>query len=116
MQISTMFGDVVASFFRRPATEKYPFERREPPQRLRGHLQWDMENCTGCGLCAQDCPAEAIEMIVIDKKSKRFVLQLWELAALDRESFSVHYGREEDVQTVLGNLSNQDAPSTSKNL
>ena len=60
MKISTMFGDVSGSLFRSPVTEKYPFERRDTPERLRGLLQWNPEQCTGCGLCAKDCPQECI--------------------------------------------------------
>ena len=32
----TMFSDISASLFRRPATEKYPLKRREAPLKLRG--------------------------------------------------------------------------------
>ena len=74
MKIGVMFSDITTSLFQRPITEKYPFERREAPERLRGHLIWNSEKCTGCGLCATDCPANAIEMHVLDRKTKRFVL------------------------------------------
>lgn len=125
-----MLGDVVGSLFRRPATERYPFERRPVPQRLRGQLRWDPERCTGCGLCARDCPADAIELITLDKKNKRFVLRYhldrctfcaqcvqscnfdclelspdrWELAALSKEPFTIHYGDDADVEAVLAGL------------
>jgi formate hydrogenlyase subunit 6/NADH:ubiquinone oxidoreductase subunit I len=127
MKLGTMLIDVSSSLFRAPVTEKYPFERREAPVRLRGQLHWCSENCTGCGLCAKDCPAYAIEMIVLDKKAKRFVLVYhidqctfcaqcvhscrqgclsmasteWELAAYSREPFVVYYGDEADVERVL---------------
>lgn len=130
MKLGTMFGDVAVSFFRRPITEKYPFERREAPERLRGQLHWIADNCTGCGLCAKDCPAEAIDVIVLDKKAKRFVLRYnvdrctycaqcvnscrqeslfmsdkdWELAALSREPFLIYYGNDDDVREVLAGL------------
>ena len=69
MKIATMFNDVVESLWKKPATQKYPFERVDAPQRLRGKLTWDPEKCTGCNLCSKDCPADAIEIITIDKKA-----------------------------------------------
>lgn len=108
-------------------TQKYPFERRPTPARLRGALHFNPEKCTGCGMCIKDCPADAIELITLDKKNKQFVLRYhidrctfcaqcvrtcsynclemspeqWELAAGDRQPFTVLYGNESDVKTVL---------------
>jgi formate hydrogenlyase subunit 6/NADH:ubiquinone oxidoreductase subunit I len=127
MKLGTMLGDVTNSFFRKPVTEKYPFERREAPERYRGHLDWEKESCTGCGLCVMDCPAAAIELLMIDKKAKRFVLRyhvdrctfcaqcvyscrqgslklsnnVWELAALSKGPFTANWGSEEDIAEVL---------------
>jgi formate hydrogenlyase subunit 6/NADH:ubiquinone oxidoreductase subunit I len=127
MKIGVMLGDVTSSLFRKPATERYPFERSEAPERLRGQLTWNAENCTGCGLCAMDCPAQAIEVIMIDKKAKRFVIRyhvdrctfcaqcvyscrqgclemsndIWELASLNKEDFTIYSGDEQDIAMVL---------------
>ena len=126
-RIGAMLNDIVESLFKRPITEKYPFERHPAPERLRGKLMWDPEKCTGCGLCNKDCPSNAIELIVIDKKAKRFVMEYhadrctycaqcvqncrfeclsmsneqWELAALTKQPFEVYYGKEEDIQAIL---------------
>jgi formate hydrogenlyase subunit 6/NADH:ubiquinone oxidoreductase subunit I len=138
MKLGSMFGDVMTSFFKEPVTERYPFVRSPAPVRLRGQLIWDRENCTGCGLCNMDCPAQAIEMIVIDKKAKRFVMRYqvdrctfcaqcvhscnkdclemsndsWELAALGKESFTLYYGSPEDIEFVLAgsDIPNAEAP------
>jgi formate hydrogenlyase subunit 6/NADH:ubiquinone oxidoreductase subunit I len=127
MKSVSMLTDVIHSLFGEPATQKYPFERRETPGRLRSSLHWDSEKCTGCGLCATDCPANAIEMIVLDKKAKRFVLvyhadrctfcaqcefscrqgclelssQEWELAALCKSPFVIYYGDQVNIDEAL---------------
>jgi formate hydrogenlyase subunit 6/NADH:ubiquinone oxidoreductase subunit I len=127
MKIGTMFRDVVTSLFWKPVTEKYPFERREAPEQFRGRLLWDPANCTGCGLCGMDCPANAIQVMMLDKKAKRFVIryhvdrctfcaqcvfsccqgslsmssELWELAGPDREGFTLYFGKEEDIREAL---------------
>jgi formate hydrogenlyase subunit 6/NADH:ubiquinone oxidoreductase subunit I len=127
MKFGAMLGDITRSLFRKPFTEKYPFEKHAAPDRLRGQLTYHPEKCTGCGLCNKDCPSDAIELITIDKKARRFVLRYdmarctfcaqcvqncrfeclgmshdqWELAALTREPFTVYYGKDEDVQTIV---------------
>lgn len=127
MKLATMLKDVGVSLFRRPVTERYPFTRQPTPARLRGQLQYHPEKCTGCELCVMDCPAGAIELIVLDKKAKRFVLRYyvdrctfcaqcvqscrhgclemsdsdWELAALGREAFTLYFGEDENVGEVL---------------
>ncbi len=125
MPIGSMVSDVVRSFFTKPVTRQYPFERKEAPEKFRGKLVWDLSNCTGCQLCIKDCPAEAIELVVMDRANKRFVMRFhsdrctycsqcvvncrfkclslssgdWELASMDKKAFTVYYGRNEDVDT-----------------
>jgi formate hydrogenlyase subunit 6/NADH:ubiquinone oxidoreductase subunit I len=127
MKMGTMFSDVAGSLFRKPVTERYPLVRRKAPDRLRGQLIWDPEKCTGCELCVMDCPAGAIEVIVLDKSAKRFVLgyhvdrctfcgqcvqscrhgclemaaDVWELAALNKEAFTLYFGEEDNVREVM---------------
>ncbi len=128
MKLATMLGDVMHSLVRKPVTERYPFERKEAPQQLRGRVAWDPQKCTGCTLCVKDCPSRALELITIDKAAKRFVMlyhldrctycaqcvescrfdslsmshDQWELAALTKEPFAIYFGRKEDVATLQG--------------
>jgi len=127
MKIGVMVGDVFRSLFLRPATRQYPFVRKEAPKSLRGKLHWDQEKCTGCLLCVKDCPAEAIEVIMVDKVNKRFVTRYhldrctfcsqcviscrqnalemsndeWELASANKASFNLIYGDEADVKRLV---------------
>lgn len=138
MRIGTMLGDIVQSFFRRPITQIYPLVRYEPPSRFRGKLIWNPGKCTGCGLCAKDCPSFAIEMIVLDKATKQFAVRYhidrctfcgqcvqncrfkcidltsdeWELAALDRKPFTVYYGNETNINAAMDHPDPAQAAST----
>ncbi len=131
MKLASMIGDILEGLSHAPVTERYPYERHDTPTRLRGKLLWCKDACTACGLCAKDCPADALAVLAIDKKAKQIVLRYhvdrctfcaqcvtncrqgcltmssldWELAALDRQTFTLYYGDETDVQAILaGNL------------
>lgn len=137
MKIVTMVADVLRSLWHRPVTRQYPFEKQPAPERLRGKLHYDPERCTGCCLCSKECPADALELITLDKKEKRFVLryhadrctycaqcvqncrfsclemasQEWELAAGSKEPFTIYYGEEADVAAVVGKLAKTGSES-----
>ncbi|MBN1564705.1 MAG: 4Fe-4S dicluster domain-containing protein [Anaerolineae bacterium] len=127
MKLGGMWRDAIKALVQGPSTQKYPFERLKTPERFRSKLTWDLTNCTGCGLCMKDCPANAIEVVTLDRKAKRFVFRYrvdhctfcgqcvescnknclelpeddWELATTNRQDFEVYYGNEADVQIVL---------------
>lgn len=136
MRLGTMLKDVIGALFKKPITQKYPFEKIAPTERLRGRLDWDPNTCTGCGICAKDCPASALEWVVNDKQNKKFVLRYtmdnctfcsqcviscrtgsmsmsdedWELAALNKDQFEIYFGKEEYVKEFLDrkNMSEED--------
>jgi len=130
MTIGSMFKDIFTSFFSAPVTEKYPSERPETADRFRGKLFYNPSKCTGCNLCVKDCPANSLEIVIIDRAAKRFVARYnmasciycgqciqsckfkclsmsnvdWELAALTKEPFAVDYGKDEDIASLMERL------------
>lgn len=127
MKIGALLGDVIRSLFKPAATVQYPLEPSVVPERLRGKLIWDYRSCNGCNLCVKDCPANAIKLIIVDRKEKRFVMEydenrciycaqcvescrvqalrmsntVWELAALKQDAFKVYYGRYDDIRKIV---------------
>ena len=70
IKLSPMLKEVVSQIFRRPATRKYPEVKPEVPEDFRGRQIFDVDLCVGCGLCARDCPSEAIEMVEVEGKKR----------------------------------------------
>jgi len=134
MRIGTMFKDVVRSFFTKHTTQLYPVERIAPPERYRGILSYNPSVCTGCSLCVKDCPSDAIELVILDRAAKRYVMkyhmdrciycgqcmvnckpkgigmsnQEWEHASLNKD-FMVYYGKDEDVAGYVEGLAHSTA-------
>lgn len=126
MRIGTMFKDILRSFFTKSTTRLYPVERVTPPERYRGILSYNASVCTGCKLCVLDCPSDAIELVILDRSAKKYVMkyrmdrciycgqcmvnckpkcigmsnQEWEHARLDKK-FIVYYGKQEDITKYL---------------
>ena len=140
MKFGMMLSDVAKSLFRRPATELYPAERQRNPARLRSFLKLNQDKCTGCGLCAMDCPSKAIQVTMLDRKEKRFVYTYhadqclfcgqcvescrqgslsmvndqWELAALDKKPFFVNFGDVNDITRVMAEKAASEAETPAK--
>jgi formate hydrogenlyase subunit 6/NADH:ubiquinone oxidoreductase subunit I len=134
-----MFQDIVESFFKKHDTQLYPAERIAPPERYRGILSYDPSLCTGCSLCVKDCPSNAIQLVILDRAAKQYVVkyhmdrciycgqcmvsckfkcigmsnQDWEHAALNKD-FMVYYGREQDITKYLENIAPPAAETTDK--
>ena len=61
------------NLFRKRATEKYPAAPASVAEGFRGKQVLDLKNCIGCSLCARECPANAIEMVIVDGKKKPLI-------------------------------------------
>lgn len=64
----SMLPEILKNLFSKPATCKYPFEKRPPFEKSRGKIGFDQTKCDHCGDCQRVCPAGAIE---VDEKAKK---------------------------------------------
>jgi len=113
----TMERELLRNAVKKPATLLYPSERILPVEGIRGRVDWEIEECVGCGLCQKICPSEAIEITgkgpradiiyYLDKcifcgecvdicptKAIRTASD-YELASVTREELVIHYRRGE---------------------
>lgn len=60
--MKTILDHVLRDLLKKPATRRYPAEKRSPPPGARGRLAIDLPACIYCGLCAKKCPAQALEV------------------------------------------------------
>lgn len=129
IRIGTMLTDVLESSLAKSATQLYPVEKIAPPARYRGELFFDPTACTGCKLCVKDCPSNAIDLTILDRAAKRYVMEYhkdrcvycgqcvinckfqclsmssedWEHAVMEK-NFTIYYGKEADVAEFLAKL------------
>jgi formate hydrogenlyase subunit 6/NADH:ubiquinone oxidoreductase subunit I len=120
----TILGDIIGALFGKSITINYPKEKSDSPNTVRGKIVWEPDNCNGCKLCILDCPTCALELLILDKNNKKFVMRynlgqcifcgqceiscikgclktskgLWELASVDKKSFEIYYGQLEDIE------------------
>ena len=60
--LAHLLPELVRTLFARRITVSFPFKPLEQPAHFRGKVVIQSELCTGCGLCARDCPAFALEL------------------------------------------------------
>ena len=55
------------NLFSKPATCNYPAEPAIYPERSRGHIEINIDDCIMCGMCMRKCPSGAIK---VDRNTK----------------------------------------------
>ena len=58
-----MENDMFKNLKEKPITFQFPYERREPDERIRAKVSWNIDKCVGCRLCVTICPGNAVELI-----------------------------------------------------
>ncbi len=53
--------EIISRIFRRPFTQRYPYEKSRPMKRFRGSLAFNPSKCIGCRACERNCPVECIQ-------------------------------------------------------
>ena len=73
-------------------TVSYPETELELPNGFRGAIQLDPEKCTGCGLCARDCPASALKLVKESKSNYKLIYNPARCAYCGQCELSCHRG------------------------
>lgn len=61
-KLMSFTGTALKNLFSSPVTTKYPEEPKEYPERTRGHVENDIDQCILCGMCMRKCPPGAIKV------------------------------------------------------
>ncbi len=75
MAVMKFIPEALKNLFKPPVTTSYPFEPAEYPERSRGHIGIDIDDCIGCGMCVRACPLGALK---VDKNAGT-----WEIDRFD---------------------------------
>lgn len=70
-----MLKNVISNLSKKPATRMYPFEKREPFDKNRGHIENNIDECILCGICQRVCPSNCI---TVDRKEGTWAYQPFE--------------------------------------
>ncbi len=73
--IMSFTGMALKNLFSKPATIQYPEQPKVYPERTRGHVEINIDDCIFCGMCMRNCPPRAIK---VDRASGT-----WEIMRFD---------------------------------
>ena len=71
-KLASFTGIALKNLFSKPATTKYPEVPREYPERTRGHVAINIDDCILCGMCMRNCPPGAIK---VDRAASTWSIQ-----------------------------------------
>ena len=63
---------VLHNLFAKPATRMYPQVAREYPERTRGQIGINIDDCIFCGICSKKCPTGAI---AVSRETKSWTIK-----------------------------------------
>lgn len=72
MAIMNFSFTALKNLFSKPATTNYPAVPREYPERSRGHVEINIDDCIMCGICSRKCMSGAI---TIDRTNKTWSIE-----------------------------------------
>ena len=72
MSIMDFSITALKNLFSKPATSQYPAVPKEYPERSRGHVEIDIDNCIMCGICSRKCMSGAIK---VDRATKTWSIE-----------------------------------------
>lgn len=72
MYFFAMAKTVLLNLFSKPATRRYPFEKKEFCAGSRGSVAIEIGKCIFCGICAKKCPSGAI---AVDRQKKQWEIE-----------------------------------------
>jgi hydrogenase-4 component H/formate hydrogenlyase subunit 6 len=90
-------------------TVSYPETEMELPNGYRGAIQLDPEKCTGCGLCARDCPANALELVKESKSDYKLIYHPARCAYCGQCELSCHRGAISHSNRLTGSTRDPDS-------
>ena len=71
--LAHLLPELARTLFGGRVTVRFPFAPLELPACFRGKVVIQPELCAGCGLCARDCPAFALELVRESREQFRLI-------------------------------------------